>query len=242
MRIRTLVVALVVGWAGAAAADDLPACPVEGQKLAAGDYLETAYIEVLHTSHSPLAAANDGFDVPQMVRVTPENDALAFMLVFNWHEGNWLFRLHADGKLERDADWYEADKTSLDVLNSCSFRLNAPGGPVRTYRYVGSDENYIGKVALAGFYADERGRKFIFGEDGTAVFPDQTFQYRVTLDEVFDQYDFFQIGDAKRYIAFRRIGSDLVLYPIDLRPLDGGPLGLPDFQHPIVRLHPVAAP
>jgi hypothetical protein len=244
MRIRFLFVAPIAARAGAAlAATDPPACTaIKGQGLAVGDYLETGYMETLRESRSPLAAVELGHGASQMVRVTLENNALTLLVVLNWHEGEWLFHLHPDGRIERNMDWGGALTASLDVLNSCSFRLSAPNEALRTYRYVGSDQNYIGKVALAGSYADEQGRKFDFGEDGTAVFPDQTFHYTVTLDQVIDQYDFFQVGDAMRYIAFRRTGSDLVLYPVELRPPDGGPFGTPDFKHPIARLQPIAAP
>jgi hypothetical protein len=245
MRIRALLcaTALLVAGSASAATDGLPDCPAaDGVKLAAGDYLETGYIETLHKSLSPLAAMGEGLQTgaPQRVAVSLKGDGLQLVAGFNWHEGGWLFTLHSDGRLERDRNWGGVDTASFQVIDRCAFRLAAPNAPVRIYRYIGSDTGYVARIVLAGSYADAQGRSYRFDADGNAVFPGRTFRYTVELDQVLDPYDFVHVGDTKEYIAFHRDGDTLALYPVVANP-DSGGFGSPDLGHPIATLRRTTA-
>jgi hypothetical protein len=237
-----LGLALLMTGPASAATDDLPSCPAaDGLKVASGDYLETAYIETLRRSGSPLVAATQAekTNVAQSVEVRRDGDVLNFLIVWNWHEGDWLFALQPDGRLDRDQNAYQVERASLEVLDRCSFRLASPGGPVSTYRFVGKSEDFVARTVLTGTYRDDTGRAYKFSAAGQATFPGQKFSYKVELDQVLDPYDFFRVGNEQHFIAFHRDGDNLTLYPVVPDPNSGG-FGSPDLYHPIANLRRVS--
>lgn len=203
-----------------------------------GSYLETGYIATLERTRSPLLAAKEGRELgfPQAVEVQPDKGNLEFSLVFNWHEGGALFEMKKDGSVSRDENWLDADKAQLKILDSDHFEMSAPNHPPRTYAFVGDEERFIAQKALVGKYTDQSGGRFEFGADGVARFPDKIFKYSIVLEQVFDEYDFFQIDGQQSYIAFRWVGADLVLFPV--WKSEGPGYGDPDFRHPLARLSP----
>ncbi|HTH97999.1 MAG TPA: hypothetical protein VL574_11320 [Stellaceae bacterium] len=202
-----------------------------------GEYLETQYLDVLRETQSPFAAAHFDMEagVPQMASIARnKNNGFEISLTFNWHDGNRLLTLDAAGHPDFNKAWNNIQSASFHVDDPQHLTLAAPGEPVRSYVWVGDAARFVANQVLAGQYRDERGQIYEFGTDGAARFPSESGTYNLMMDQVFDFFDSFRMGETGRYIAYRRNGNQLTLYPITA---DNGPgEGLPDYTHPIARL------
>jgi hypothetical protein len=216
-------------------------CLLPGTALAAplpllGDYLDIAYIRVLQKTHSPLAAAagDSRLHLPQLISVQAQGSARRFAANFNWRGGVLLFVLQRNGAIHREMAWGPDPAVALRITGPDAFCLAPPDGAEHCYHYVRDAERYIGRVALAGRYVDRQGAAYSFAADGHAHFPGYDFEYALVLEQVADKYDFFAIGTQGRFMAFRRVGEMMTLYPVG--PGKDPAYGAPDFAHPLAVL------
>jgi len=230
--LRATVVALTL-MPGFAAAAPMP--PL-------GDYLDTAYIKALQKTRSPLlAGAGDaGLRMPQLVSVQAQGSARRFAANFNWREGRLLFVLQRNGVLHRELAWGPDPAIALRITGTENFCLTPLQGDEHCYRYVQNAQNYINRVVLSGHYVDRQGAEYRFGADGQAHFPGYDFAWSLMLEQVSDQYDFFAVGTEGRFMAFRRAGETITLFPVG--PGQGAAFGTPDFAHPLAVLREVPGP
>ena len=79
---------------------------------------------------------------------------------------------------------------------------------------------YIDRIILAGTYKDSAGATYSFSESGEARWPDQSFQYEISLDPAGAGCDYFEypdrngVGGRKRY-GYRWRDQRLELYNIN---------------------------
>jgi hypothetical protein len=71
-------------------------------------------------------------------------------------------------------------------------------------------------MVLAGRYVDDRGRNYLFGKDGWAIFPDRKFKYEVGIDHVLSGYDYFMDETARpiRTFEFKKVEGRLQIFEI----------------------------
>lgn len=227
---RRLVVMAWLVLPGSAGGADLPQT---------GDYLPRAYIEPLRKTLSPLQAARDAArdGLPQLVSVEMQGHSRRIALIWDWHRGEFLAVVQQQGTIRRELAWGIGPHLALRVIGTNEICLTAPKHAQQCYEHVGSAAGFAARTVLVGKFADDAGRVYEFGSDGTAHFPGFDAPFTLVLDQVADRYDCFAIGQGGQYIAFRRTGATLTLFRL------GPPLGegyqLPDFSHPIVVLHTI---
>ena len=56
-------------------------------------------------------------------------------------------------------------------------------------------DEYVNRLVLEGTYKDGRGKTFIFGESGKAIWPEKSFNYRVRFDYIFADCDYIRLID-----------------------------------------------
>jgi hypothetical protein len=207
-----------------------------------GDYLDIAYIRVLQKTRSPLlAGAEDaGLHMPQLVSVQAQGAARRFAANFDWRHGTLLFVLQRNGVLHRELAWGPDPAIALRITGTENFCLSPLRGAEHCYRYVQNAQDYINRVVLTGRYVDRQGAEYRFGPDGQARFPGYDFAYSLMLEQVSDHYDFFAVGTEGRFMAFRRAGETITLYPVG--PGHGAAFGSPDFTHALAVLREQPGP
>ncbi len=214
----------------------LPGCALASSLPPVGDYLDIAYIKTLQKTRSPLAAGADDarLGMPQSISVQKQGASRRFAANFNWRAGRLLFVLQANGTIHRELAWGADPAMALRMTGSDTFCLAPLTGEAHCYRYVQDATRFITNITLAGNYIDRQGAAYTFAPDGKAHFPGYDFTYSLMLEQVADKYDFFAVGDQGRFMAFRRVGEIMTLYPV--RPNIFPAYGVPDFAHPLAVL------
>ncbi len=184
-----------------------PATP----RLIAGEYVRNDYLDGLEETHSPSKSL--AFGTPQLVIARLEKTGLTLITIFNFHDGGAEFLLHPDGTVGTlvDAGFVTAN-LSFKIIDSHHLVLGFDKFLSQTYTFVGDIAQYSREVLLAGEYLDQKGRHYIFGHDGTATFPDRTFQYSVGTDQVLNRFDYFQDDTQKEVFGFRKSGNTLEIF------------------------------
>ena len=109
------------------------------------------------------------------------------------------------------------------------------------YDFVGNAEAYIGSLILGGVYTNAHGKRYIFADDGVAIFPNKKFRFGVCLDQIdpscggFDRFDDKSSGQI---YVFRRTADTLALFK--LTDVPDTEYGQPDYTHPLAVLHRVS--
>jgi len=203
-----------------------------------GDYLETGYLRTLAASKSPWRAGHEAqlAHLAQMLSVQPQRDGRRLTLTYDWQRVQAILLLQRDGVARRELAWGNVPDLALRLPDATTICLTAPRGAEHCYQRVGDAQAYISRVVLGGSYTDRQGAVYGFGADGIAHFPGEDFHYALMLDQAADPYDFFQIGPANHFIAFRHDGTALTLFGV-ARPQGAG-YGRPDFSHPLAVLRP----
>jgi hypothetical protein len=205
-----------------------------------GDYLSTAYIAALEKANSHHKAWNTTEGSP-VVTVSHNKAGLISLLIGTWHEGIWA---KFDPKKPSENLDRESGITAQFVWIDREHFAFGTGEDQQRYRYVGKAENFIARRLLVGVYSDWRGRKYVFGADGKARFPDRTFRYEPYLDMTFEDGDEFTDLDASKpnhlkVYGFAWKGEELYLYKAG-PPQEGPSWGI-DRKHPIAILRRVRA-
>ena len=82
------------------------------------------------------------------------------------------------------------------VLNRHVFQsLTLPPGERKRdiLTFVGDAIAYVAAEALVGTYTDDRGRSYVFGNDGWVVFPDRKFRYAVGVYHVLNDNELLRV-------------------------------------------------
>jgi len=198
-----------------------------------GDYLSTAYIAMLEKTKSHKKAWATG--EPQAITVSRDKRGLVLSVNWNWHEGNDTVYdpENPTDQIESGHAFFPGDATRFRYHESKTL----------TYQYVGSEMKFITDKLLIGTYEDARGRRYVFGSDGKARWPDRTFRFEIYTDMVFEDCDEIWDHDASKpnvpkIYGFAWRGSALHLYNANCP--DEAPGCIVDRKHPIAVLHKVA--
>ncbi|GAA0560788.1 hypothetical protein [Rhizomicrobium electricum] len=199
-----------------------------------GDYLSTAYIAALDKTKSHKKAWGTGS--PQSIGVSRDKRGLVLSLNWNWHEGDGVV---FDPK--NPTAMIGSGRTFIPT-DTTHFRFQ-DGKVLLTYQYVGSESKYITEKLLIGTYKDTRGRRYVFGSDGKAHWPDRTFRYEIYTDMVFEQCDEIWDRDASKpnepaIFGFVWRGNMLYLYNANCSD-EQSPGCIVDRKNPIAVLHKV---
>jgi hypothetical protein len=183
--------------------------------LVPGDYLRSDYLATLRRTRSPKQSDVSG--APQLIEVSKIGTGISFTIIFNFHEGGAVYTVAKDGSVkEQDSAGADTSNVTATVIDEHHLRFGNATNPPQIYTFVGDAEGYAAEVALVGRYADDRGREYIFGEDGWATFPDQKFRYIIGIDHVLTPFDYFWVPPAptKKEYAFRWVEGRLQLFEI----------------------------
>ena len=198
--------------------------------LETGDYIYRGYVENLAHTLSPLASLEIG-SRPQVVAVRRKGDAISLTAEFNWHEGCGLITAHESATGSAALEYGDCGRSiDVSVESSRGFVLDG-----NHYDFVGNAGHYIGAAVLGGVYADDDGRRFLFGSDGQAVFPEKKFSFELCLEQVVPPcsgYDSFDDKTNNMSYVFRRHADSLVLYKAPKGEFDPA-----DYAQPLVTLH-----
>lgn len=183
-------------------------------RLSAGDYLAQDYLDRLRRTQSPLGAGGRGTGIG-LVMVSHENSDTILSPIFNFHEGGTSFSIDSSGGITAVPQSGPARNVSFTLLDDRTFTLGFDEYPARKYAFVGDAEKYVAQQVLVGQYRDANGREFVFRKDGTAIFEGVKFKYKVGLDQILDDFDYFYLEDSRepQVFAFRREGGKLNIYP-----------------------------
>jgi hypothetical protein len=202
-----------------------------------GDYLDTRYVQALAKTGSPWKAAAEDTRLgwPQDISVTRVAGGRLVALNYGWHDGRLLVVVQRNGVMHRELAWARPPGVALRIAADGTLCLASATAPQEhCYTYVGDAARFVARAVLAGLYRDRQGQEYRFSADGRAHFPGYDFRYAVMLEQADDPYDFFQIDGASRFMAFRRAGDTITLYPVG-PPRKAG-FGLPDFGHKLAVL------
>ncbi len=197
--------------------------------LVSGEYLRSDYLATLRKTLSPMQS--DVVNTPQLIKVDRIETGISLSVIFNFHEGAAVFAIAKDGSVENQGSPGEdTSNVKVTVIDEHHFRFGYASYPPATYTFVGDTEQYVAAVVLVGRYADDRGRNYIFGKDGWAIFPDRKFRYYIGIDHVLTGFDYFDEEQfpPKRVYAFKRLEGRLQIFEthgedpwlvVDKRPL-----------------------
>ena len=221
---------------GSSTADSGISPPGGRAKLKTGDYQLVTFHEQLKKSQSLFVAVHiprgDDELNPRNVRVKHSGADLELSLSDAWHDG-FSVTIRDDGTVKaEEQDWEE--QTVFRVLDDSHFVFGAKDTPRQTYEFIGNDEHYIAGLLLIGTYADDRGKIYVFGGDGRAIFPNDTFKYSLYLDTVLIGSDQFWDETHNKYYAFKRRGDTLQIVQAPEKDL-----AEPDWEHLLLSLHRV---
>jgi hypothetical protein len=230
IRVRALLRVIGTACLVATAASAQPVLPQDGT------YLSTAYLAALETTKSHLAAASKTASPQEVIVSRDAAGGVELNSVVGWFETATAVYSPNTPTVFEDPE--SGAKKPFIWIDATHFRIGRGEGQL-TYRYVGDEQHILIGKLLAGTYTDARGRKYVFGADGKAQFPDRAFRFEIltnVLDEEWDQiveHTGEKEGD-RNFLAFAWRGTALFLYPCR----DGDSAGCTaDRKHPIAALH-----
>ncbi|MBN1292034.1 MAG: hypothetical protein JXB48_09375 [Candidatus Latescibacteria bacterium] len=202
-----------------------------------GDWLNKEYYETLAATKSPRKAVQ-GIEYTNFA-IVPDQENHRWLQIFNFHEGLWFTITGLQPNIEPDI--YRIlfhDKQEAGHATQNDRFYVQPGKPVNTIEWLFATnygktaeehrvtfihaepdlQRLVNRTVLAGIYSDQNGRLFVFGENGVAQWPDTTFTYKVGLDYIFAECDYFYFLDEQNgnigteWYAFEWQGNKLYIY------------------------------
>lgn len=170
-----------------------PNCLVANESLLEGDYLSQEYIQVLTKSHSALKAFNEAGVNAYIFIKRNADGTLVLHRMPEFHHIDRIIAFDTEGKIIKN-DFEAFQKIAND---SFSVTINKK---VIVYRRLSSIDDFIRSKTIAGTYFDAAGKKYIFTENGKAIFPKRSFDYVV-------QYSFFEVPNYDMIIKVRNTPS-----------------------------------
>ena len=189
------------------AAESLGAATLFG--LPDGEYLRTDYIAAISRTQSPTKAIRFG---PMQLLILKAVDCnLDINLILNFHEGGPEFYVSPSGVVSTIfRAGYDTELVSVGKSGDNEISIKFGKFDHASYRFVGNSAVFLAKELLVGSYHDASGSKYFFGEDGVAIFPQESFCYSVNLDAC--NSDCIQKNSSQAFNGFKRNGNRLELY------------------------------
>ena len=231
-----ILVVFLLGAALASFAEDPPAQkpPVRKDRIfikdVEGIWINEAYLSVLASLKSPHAAAKK---TPPVV-IAIRRDGRAYPIVvtdFNKATLQAVLDVEPDGKpgsyrLVVGADdkpvssnevkyiRFEATKNAQGKLDRLRFaEPDFMKGKWADYvPLAGELSPQLNRFVIAGKYADEKGRAWSFSEGGEAAWPDQKFNYELSLNDPAANCDYLQSESAAKATDDKKGGDDKKRY------------------------------
>ncbi len=176
--------------------------------LRPGSYLKSTYIQAVRKSKSPFASIGKGGVLEIVVSALGGKTVLS--PVVNFHDSGTDYYLESNQRAVRVDNGNSKDTLDLAVKSPDSFSISTPGDFFGHFEFVGSTDEFLRSQTVAGVYLDQQGRKYIFGVDGAASFPDHQFTYQVGCDHFEARFDYL-FGKEVDW-AFKLSGDTLKLF------------------------------
>jgi len=198
--------------------------------LQLGEYLNNEYSDILRQTHSPAMAGNNS-DYRQYIRVGFNSKRNEFYIrpMGNFHEG--LEGLVIDKSLNILKDDFGSAPSKLTLISKVAFSIKVDGKELK-YSYIENLKKYIARNTIAGKYVGKNEDKYLFTEDGEAIFPDRDFRYEVATDVISGVDYLLEVlphGVGNLY-GFKLNKNELELYKM------GGPMGDVPEEKPFITL------
>ena len=205
-----------------------------------GIWINEAYLSVLAALKSPHAAAKKA--PPVVIAIRREGRAYPIVVTdFNKASLQAVLDVEPDGKPGAYRLVVGADDKPMSSSEVKYIRFEAgrsPQGKIERMRVAEPDfmkgkwADYVplggelsprlNRLVIAGNYRDEKGRTWTFNESGEAAWPEQTFNYELSLNDSGASCDYLQsegaakgVDDKKRY-GYGWKGGKLSVYPARL--------------------------
>jgi len=179
-----------------------------------GEWLNKQYYEALLATRSPKRSIMGICYTSMTFTKALSGNTYRWLRTLNFHEGLWFFisALESTGESGEYrplfAGYQESGtNTENDQLimgesvpsDEIEWRFTELYGDknhlsIPFVRIPGGLDNFANRTVIAGRYTDEKNRVYEFTEDGTAVWPDTTFSYKIQIDTMFSQCDNFFVG------------------------------------------------
>jgi hypothetical protein len=176
-------------------------------ELAIGSYLSEYYINKLYKTKSPkasesvnvmLAFVSKGKNPEDKYIISAGGACDGFGSINITHQGKLNIKTSVNNSFP---------EKPIRIINSKKFILTTPQ-PMSskiTFIFVGKSINsWVSSKLLAGKYADNKGKIYVFKKDGTVTFPEKNYKYTVALN--FDEpplVDCLFVGDQAYNYKFK---------------------------------------
>lgn len=198
-----------------------------------GIWVPESTIRKLHESMSPHASN------PEMIIIAVSDETRWRFSWVNYHEATWRYILNykkrPKGAILRFSPYerYSTERSDGDEL-AIQIKTDTAGRAVSLkfmdYPAISHlDESFVripdelhrysSKLLLVGVWQDKDNRLFNFSMDGIAKWPDETFNYTISMDGSEADCDYITTPASKepggsRRIGFSRKGNSLMIYRI----------------------------
>lgn len=181
-----------------------------GAQMKEGDYLAVDYMEAIVRTRSPLRSADPSR--PPLYVVRGQGPAATLLEVWNFHEGR-EFGLRPNGEtFVLPGAGFETGDSPILAIASDGFvvRSSASVSEPTAYRYVGSAQQWVMELTVAGTYRAVTGQRVVFRATGKSRVLGALATCEVGLDVILEQTDHV-VCDGRRY-AFERRSDRMKLY------------------------------
>lgn len=187
-----------------------------GTKNIQGTWTREEYLESVRTTRSPFAES------PESVII--EDEKLTWT---NYHEGSWrrivlIEKSKSPGPYQFLLGGWEVESSDTDLAELSFTPVKDRYGKVEALifhddtiieymeeRFVKIPmplERWVAQTVVVGSYADEDGNNYTFDESGVALWPGQSFSYKVVVDSFMASCDYFLVDNDKNPMNTRTYG------------------------------------
>jgi hypothetical protein len=187
-----------------------------------GTWVNENYLNNLKELRAPIKAINKiGYPV---FYIRKDKNQYVFNAVVEFHQGiGWiitdLIRLSKEKFYEFKLD--NGRTIQFNVIDENQVKINRISIIdkdnktifVRIYDKEQEIQEYVNNMILAGEYKDSSGKLYRFKNNNIAQWPNRTFEYRLNLDPVFNQFDYFETKEKQSEIfGFEFVEGDLYIF------------------------------
>ena len=144
-----------------------------------------------------------------LMTVEKTSGGVRFQEIVNFHESDAKFVI-ANANQITHIEGRDISQLALTVESETVFTIRNNNENEHRYIWVGSAGTWVGEQVVGGIYVDEFGRRYIFGKNGIAHFPDKKFSYEAYLDFIPTPHDCIVYNNE--HWAFRRQNDVLQLF------------------------------
>lgn len=192
--------------------NDVTNC-VKNKLLPEGEFLREDYVQKIVAGVSPLNAIVE--NEPQQITVVKDKDGYTFVPGYNFHEGGPAFIWKYSNGVYSNANLgsFDINTLEMNIDNSChGFSLKFGAFQKYKYLYTENASRYVSNIIISGKYRDKKGRSYVFGKDGIAIFPGIKFSYRVGIDFTEIKHEYYYIQDDNEIYVFNKKGNKIYIY------------------------------